>query len=433
MTTPMAVPLRRVIVCLSMLAMIGDAPSAAGSHPATPDMGAEAQAVIEEDWRLQEARRGRTVDDPHAVRDAWSAAKKLLDGLSAGMDAPDLAAERKRIVSLSDGLDSLDSQETAARADRYVAIRRVSRAVMLKNPLLAGRPILLMKRRRFICQMLHEYIGYYYNYDGISGGGLYVLDRPGTSMQVRGLLDGILPEGNFATPALSHDGRTVYFAFCRRTSARRDREPTGHYRGFPSAWDVPPSLNYYGAERACFSIYALDLESGQVRQLTDDREDDFNPCPLPDGRVIFMSSRRGGFCRCDNPFEPIPTTTLHSMQADGSDQRPLSFHETNEWHPTLLNDGRLVYCRWDYVDRSAAHFHGLWISNPDGTNPASCSATTPRTSAPVFSRGRFPDRSASPLSPVLITPMSADRWCCSIPPGRDWTRIRARTISGRWK
>ena len=84
-----------------------------------------------------------------------------------------------------------------------------------------------------------------------------------------------------------------------------------------------------------------------------------------------MSTRRGGFGRCHNPWEPLPTYTLHRMDADGSDVRTLSWHETNEWHPSVLNDGRIVYTRWDYVDRSAANFHGLWVSNPDGTNPVS--------------------------------------------------------------
>ncbi len=81
-----------------------------------------------------------------------------------------------------------------------------------------------------------------------------------------------------------------------------------------------------------------------------------------------MSTRRGGFGRCHNPWEPLPSYTLHRMDASGRNVRTLSFHETNEWHPAVLNDGRIVYSRWDYVDRSAANYHGLWVSNPDGTN-----------------------------------------------------------------
>lgn len=58
------------------------------------------------------------------------------------------------------------------------------------------------------------------------------------------------------------------------------------------------------------------------------------------------------------------------MDASGRAVQTLSFHETSEWHPWVLNDGRIAYCRWDYVDRSAANYHGIWVSNPDGTNPA---------------------------------------------------------------
>jgi hypothetical protein len=70
-----------------------------------------------------------------------------------------------------------------------------------------------------------------------------------------------------------------------------------------------------------------------------------------------MSTRRGGWGRCNNPWEPLPTYTLHRMDADGRNVRTLSVHETNEWHPQVLADGRIVYTRWDYVDRSAANFH----------------------------------------------------------------------------
>ena len=56
-----------------------------------------------------------------------------------------------------------------------------------------------------------------------------------------------------------------------------------------------------------------------------------------------------------------------SPTPDGSDQVPISVFETSEFSPSVDNDGRILYGRWDYVDRSAAHFHGLWTSNPDGT------------------------------------------------------------------
>ncbi len=82
-----------------------------------------------------------------------------------------------------------------------------------------------------------------------------------------------------------------------------------------------------------------------------------------------MSTRRGGKLRCGGGA-PEVIYTLHRMDADGKNVRTLSFHETNEWNPSVMNDGRILYTRWDYVDRSASHFHGLWTCNADGTNPA---------------------------------------------------------------
>jgi hypothetical protein len=206
-----------------------------------------------------------------------------------------------------------------------------------------------MKRRRFICQMLHEYLGYFYDYGDIEGGGIYVLEQPGRSLQVRDLIKGRLPRGNYTTLALSYDARTIYFAFAERAAKKPD---------------------YYSPDRRCFHIYAMNADGGDLRQLTDGPNDDFDPCPLPDGGIAFMSTRRGGFGRCHNPWEPLPSYTLHRMDAEGGAMQTLSFHETNEWHPSVLADGRIVYCRWDYVDRSAANYHGLWVSNPDGTNPS---------------------------------------------------------------
>jgi hypothetical protein len=82
-----------------------------------------------------------------------------------------------------------------------------------------------------------------------------------------------------------------------------------------------------------------------------------------------MSTRRGTKLRCGGG-SPEAVFTLHRMEADGTGLRTLSFHETHEWHPSVLPDGRILYTRWDYVDRNAAKFHGLWTCNLDGSNPA---------------------------------------------------------------
>ena len=305
--------------------------------------------AIRADWARQEGIKGRSPADLGSIADAHRRAVALLGRLSGAADGLELAQETAQIESLGSQVVRCAELDRADRLALYHRIRSVTRAVALKNPLLAGKPIVFMKRRRFICQMLHEYLGYYYDYGDISGGGIYVLERPGRSPEVRDLIDGRLPKGNYTTLALSYDARTVYFAFAERAESKPE---------------------FYSPQRRCFHIYAMNVDGTNLRQLTEGPDDDFDPCPLPDGGIAFMSTRRGGFGRCHNPWEPLPAYTLHRMDASGRNVRTLSFHETNEWHPAVLHDGRIVYCRWDYVDRSAANYHGLWVSNPDGTNPA---------------------------------------------------------------
>jgi hypothetical protein len=315
------------------------------------DMGTPSDSfreTIEADWARQEQRLGRTTLSPTAIQSALNAAERLNADLSAITDAPDLQEESVTLTKLRQRVARIDDLTEAQRVKLYHDARWLARSMALRNPLVAGKSILFMQRRRFICQMLHEYLGYYYDYEDISGGGIYQLEQPGYSFQTRDLVGDRLGKGNFTTLSLAYDAETIYFAFALRA------------KGKP---------NYYSGQRQCFHIFAMDVNSSQIRQLTHGNDDDFDPCPLPDGGIAFMSSARGGFTRCNNPWEPLPAHTLHRLDPSLTQRRVLSFHETSEWHPSVLHDGRIVYIRWDYVDRSAANFHGLWIANPDGSAP----------------------------------------------------------------
>jgi hypothetical protein len=98
--------------------------------------------------------------------------------------------------------------------------------------------------------------------------------------------------------------------------------------------------------------------------LTDGPWNDFDPCWLPNGRIAFISERRGGYGRCHG--RPVPTYTLHSLNPDGSDIACISPHETNEWQPSVGHDGMILYTRWDYVDRGFSQAHHPWVITPDG-------------------------------------------------------------------
>jgi hypothetical protein len=308
------------------------------------------QRAVEEDWSRQEHRWGRVQESTEAVRAAVGRASRTWE---LRMDALPADTRNAGVAALGELQRSVGNVEALGERERRALYRRArwfTRDILLQDARIVGQPLLFLKRNRYICQMLHEYMGYFYDYGDVApGGGVFVLEHPGTSMETREVLKDRMPAGNFTTLSLSHDGRDVYFAHAERSARKPD---------------------FRSAERQSFHIFRVAPDGSGLRRLTDGVEDDFDPCPLPDGGVAFMSTRRGGFARCNNAWEPCASYTLHRMDADGGNIRTLSPHETSEWHPSVLNDGRLVYIRWDYVDRSAANFHGLWTSNPDGTGVA---------------------------------------------------------------
>ncbi|NQT53570.1 hypothetical protein HQ576_16050, partial [bacterium] len=130
---------------------------------------------------------------------------------------------------------------------------------------------------------------------------------------------------------------------------------------------------------------------GTLRQITHGHYDDFDGRYLPDGRIVFLSTRRGQHIQCGtgaaartlaDPFvpdsyvrcgggnsRPVAVFTLHVMAADGTSLRAISAFENFEWTPSVTDDGRIMYARWDYVDRHNNAYMSLWSTHPDGTMP----------------------------------------------------------------
>jgi hypothetical protein len=197
----------------------------------------------------------------------------------------------------------------------------------------------------------------YFGHNGRKGGGLFILkDFQSANPQKVDIVAGLkvpagkvnagqtLSSGTFLSPDLSFDGKTVVFA-----------------------WSSGGTEKWTAKNR--FHIFKVDIDGKNLVQLTDGDFDDMHPAWMPNGRVIFISTRRLGFGRCHG--RPVPSYTLHSMKDDGTDIIRLSHHETNEFHPSIANDGRIVYTRWDYVDRDFNAAHHTWFCNPDGSNPRS--------------------------------------------------------------
>lgn len=135
------------------------------------------------------------------------------------------------------------------------------------------------------------------------------------------------------------------------------RDPHVHYDGQKILFSYRPggTHNYH--------LYEIDTDGQNMRQLTDGPDDDFEAVYLPCDDIMFVSSRQHRFVNCFY----TRVTNLYRMKGDGSDIRPLSSNVEHDNTPWVLPDGRILYMRWEYVDRSQLDYHHLWTMAPDGT------------------------------------------------------------------
>ena len=213
---------------------------------------------------------------------------------------------------------------------------------------LLDAPLLFVKRHSYTG--IHIYDTYYKWPPG--GGGIYVIENPAaprSQWKIRTIIDpstpGTLGLGVYTHPDLSWDAKKLLFCF----------------KGDP---------------KGSTSIYEIGIDGKGLRRLTDPQptcdcykgshggQHDIAPAYLPDGRIVFLSTRPSGLVPCANEGVSI----LHVMNADGSDMHPISVNNVNEFDPSVLPDGRILFGRWEYVDKNALTIQSLWTVHPDGTN-----------------------------------------------------------------
>ena len=257
----------------------------------------------------------------------------------------------------------------------FLEARRLQRQLALRNPLLHGFDTLLFTKR--VPGSFNHMSDQYYGWWSKPGGGIYLLRHFKTdSPAEQCLTDSFKEPGSFLRPTLSYDGKKVLFAWCRY---------------YPRLAGEQNKLNKANVpEDAFYHLFEMSIDGSGVRRLTGGKYDDFDGRYLPDGRIVFLSTRRGQFIqtgrdtaaqtltspalpdcyvRCGGgPERPVAVYTLHTMNPDGSGLCAISPFEMFEWTPEIARDGTILYSRWDYIDRDNMPYMGLWAINPDGAN-----------------------------------------------------------------
>lgn len=143
------------------------------------------------------------------------------------------------------------------------------------------------------------------------------------------------PEGFIFDMNLSYDGRKILFTYKKEVSKRADS----------------------------FHIYEINVDGTGLRQLTAGRYHDFSPACLPDGRIVFNSTRVESYSLCQD----FLAAALHVMSADGSDLRRLEYNTLCDTTPSVMDDGSILFGRWEYQDKNIFSVQGLWTINPNGS------------------------------------------------------------------
>ncbi|NQT12117.1 MAG: hypothetical protein HQ582_05185, partial [Planctomycetes bacterium] len=173
-----------------------------------------------------------------------------------------------------------------------------------------------------------------------------------------------LPEGWQPDPIFKPGGRLSRFNLrTGRLKVLLD-DPEGGVRDPQVHYDAKKILfSYREGGQPYYHLYEIGCDGSGLVQLTDGAYDDIEPTYLPDGDVMFASSRANRVVNCWR----TPVATLYRCGPDGSAIRPISANIEHDNTPWMLPDGRVLYMRWEYVDRNQLAFHHLWTVNPDGT------------------------------------------------------------------
>lgn len=160
------------------------------------------------------------------------------------------------------------------------------------------------------------------------------ISRDGT-VSTEVLLD--CPSGIVRDPCVSMDGRKVAFSM-RKT-------------------------NHDGNDD--FHLYVMDLRDKSIQQITFGAGTaDMEPEWLPNGELVFTSTR----CTVSAPCWWSSVCNLYTCDDKGRYIRRLGVDHGHTVFPHLMDDGRIIYTRWEYSDRTAGYLHSLFVMNPDGSN-----------------------------------------------------------------
>ncbi|HPO17064.1 MAG TPA: hypothetical protein PLI09_26755 [Candidatus Hydrogenedentes bacterium] len=303
------------------------APYIPPSTPETRDLTPEdARNALETDW-LHQADGNPT---PERIKKEIQWTRALLERIETQYPGnADFAESRVALDALEKQADSI----TASDNDLYFKVHAIKRQAMFKNPVVDFTKMLFVDMPYPQGSEWPHETRHRLGYMAVPGARLLVLD----GLEPGGHLLQLMPQaplhGSFWRPDVSFDGSKVLFCF------KPHNEKSFH-------------------------IYEINADGTGLTQLTDGIYDDLDPVYLPDGHILFPTTRGHTYVRC---MPPTNAYVLARADADGRNIYLVSQNNEPDYLPSVMDDGRVVYTRWEYTDKPLWRAQKLWTMNPDGT------------------------------------------------------------------
>jgi len=304
------------------------APYRTPSTPETRDLTAEqARATLERDWLHQAGNR----PTPQRIQQEIGWAREM---------AARIEASHRGEVDLAKDLAALAALEKQAAAlkkpDRelYFKVREVKRRILFANPVVDFDKVLFVDMPYPAGSEWPHEARHMLGYMAVPGARLLVLEGLSPAGHLRQLMPQPPLHGSFWRPDLSWDAKQVVASF------KPHNEKSFH-------------------------LYEINADGTGLAQLTDGPYDDFDPIYLPDeDHIIFSTTRGHTWVRC---MPPTSAFILARCGRDGRNIYLISRGNEPDYTPSVMNDGRVIYTRWEYTDKPLWRCQSLWTMNPDGT------------------------------------------------------------------
>jgi len=271
-------------------------------------------------------------------------ARRTLDYVQKVRKLPQLARE---VRDFEARLRSTSGPETELLAE----IAAIRRRILFSHPALDFEKILI--NRNPPTRYSHNGDQHLGRHSRVGPGLTILTDWKSGRPKAAAILAGKLPAGATRNPDLHYDAEKVAFAFCDHTRPGQRR-----YFLYEAAIDGSWVRQLTGTSRDKFETW-----DGRATVMIEDND----PCYLPDEDIVFISTRGQSYGRCHGG-RYNPAWILHRCDGNGDNIKQLSYANENEYEPSVLNDGRIVFTRWEYTNRHEMLFHMLWWCRPDGSN-----------------------------------------------------------------